>query len=139
MQRFELSDGSSNKFRQIAREVSSLRVTFGKIGTAGQTQLKELSSDAMAIAEHDELVREKTKKGYALVVINRSAIARSSTNGRFRRRRPGRLRARGAVRRRTTCGRRRDVRGAHGRVGASSGSLFEELRRRSLSREEGLR
>jgi predicted DNA-binding WGR domain protein len=67
MKRFELSDGSSNKFWQIAREGNSLRVTFGKIGTAGQTQLKELASEAAAIAEHDKLIKEKTKKGYTEV------------------------------------------------------------------------
>lgn len=67
MQRFEFSDGSSNKFWQIAREGATLRVAFGKIGTAGQAQLKELGSEAAAIAEHDKLVKEKTKKGYVLV------------------------------------------------------------------------
>ncbi len=67
MQRFEFSDGSSNKFWQIAREGATLRVAFGKIGTAGQAQLKELASEAAAIAEHDKLVKEKTKKGYVPV------------------------------------------------------------------------
>ncbi|HQY64913.1 MAG TPA: WGR domain-containing protein, partial [Polyangiaceae bacterium] len=65
--RYEFSEGSSNKFWQIARDGASLRVTFGKIGTAGQAQLKELASEAAAIAEHDKLVKEKTKKGYVLV------------------------------------------------------------------------
>jgi predicted DNA-binding WGR domain protein len=67
MRRFEFSDGSSNKFWQITRDGTSLTVTFGKIGTAGQTQLKELATEAAAIAEHDKLVKEKTKKGYAEV------------------------------------------------------------------------
>ena len=65
MRRFELSDGSSNKFWQISRAGAELRVTFGKIGTAGQTQLKDLVTEAAAIAEHDKLIKEKTKKGYA--------------------------------------------------------------------------
>ncbi len=65
MRRFEFSDGSSNKFWQISRQGAELRVTFGKIGTAGQTQLKELGTEAAAIAEHDKLIKEKTKKGYA--------------------------------------------------------------------------
>lgn len=65
MRRFELSDGSSNKFWQISRDGAELRVTFGKIGTAGQTQLKDLVTEAAAIAEHDKLIKEKTKKGYA--------------------------------------------------------------------------
>lgn len=65
--RFELSDGSSNKFWQIARDGASLLVTFGKIGTSGQAQKKDLASEAAAIAEHDKLVKEKTKKGYVAV------------------------------------------------------------------------
>jgi predicted DNA-binding WGR domain protein len=65
MRRFELSDGSSNKFWQISRDGAELRVTFGKIGTSGQTQLKDLVTEAAAIAEHDKLIKEKTKKGYA--------------------------------------------------------------------------
>ncbi len=67
MQRYEFSEGSSNKFWQIAREGATLRVAFGKIGTAGQAQVKELGSESAAIAEHDKLVKEKTKKGYVLV------------------------------------------------------------------------
>ncbi|HRH00085.1 MAG TPA: DUF4132 domain-containing protein [Polyangiaceae bacterium] len=68
--RFEFSDGSSNKFWQIARDGAALLVTFGKIGTAGQAQRKELASEAAAIAEHDKLVKEKTKKGYVAVATD---------------------------------------------------------------------
>lgn len=78
-QRFELSDGSSNKFWQIARDGASLLVTFGKIGTTGQAQKKDLASEAAAIAEHDKLVKEKTKKGYVAVAAAPASTALAPT------------------------------------------------------------
>ena len=67
MRRFEFSEGSSNKFWQITQEGSSLHLQWGRIGTAGQSQTKALASESAARAEHDKLVLEKTKKGYAEV------------------------------------------------------------------------
>jgi uncharacterized protein (TIGR02996 family) len=66
MPRYEFSEGSSNKFWDIAMTGGSLKISFGKIGANGQTQLKELGSPAAAQKEYDRLVAEKTKKGYAL-------------------------------------------------------------------------
>src|SRR5580704_4484960 len=66
MPRYEFSEGSSNKFWDITQTGSSLRISFGKIGANGQTQLQELGSPSAAQKEHDRLVAEKTKKGYAL-------------------------------------------------------------------------
>ncbi len=66
MPRYEYSEGSSNKFWEIAMTGGSLKISFGKIGANGQTQLKELGSPAAARNEYDRLVAEKTKKGYAL-------------------------------------------------------------------------
>ena len=40
--RFEFSDGSSNKFWQIARDGAALLVTFGKIGTEDATKLLDV-------------------------------------------------------------------------------------------------
>ena len=67
MRRFEFVEGSSSKFWQIALDGASFTVQWGKIGTAGQSQVKEFASAAAAQAEHDKLVKEKTKKGYAEV------------------------------------------------------------------------
>ncbi len=39
-------------------------VTYGKIGTAEQTQTKTFKDNATAQAEADKLIKEKTKKGY---------------------------------------------------------------------------
>ena len=64
MRRFELSEGTSNKFWQVERAGASVTVCFGRIGTAGQTQVKTHASDSVAQTELDKLVKEKTKKGY---------------------------------------------------------------------------
>lgn len=79
MQRFELSDGSSNKFWQIAREGETLRITFGKVGSKGQTQLKTLGSEAGAIVEIETLIREKTRKGYVAVGAETTATPKVAT------------------------------------------------------------
>lgn len=67
MRRFELSDGKSNKFWEIDLDGTSFSVTFGKIGTSGQTQTKTFDNASKAQTEYDKLVKEKTKKGYTEV------------------------------------------------------------------------
>ena len=62
--RFEMSEGGSQKFWEVAVEGPALTVRFGKLGTAGTTQTKTLASAEAATKEADKLVREKTKKGY---------------------------------------------------------------------------
>jgi predicted DNA-binding WGR domain protein len=64
MRRFEFVGGSSSKFWEIAREGAQVTVTFGRIGTAGQTQVKDLGTEAAGIKYFDSLVAEKVKKGY---------------------------------------------------------------------------
>jgi uncharacterized protein (TIGR02996 family) len=61
---FEFSDASSHKFWNIERAGTSLTITYGRIGAAGQTQLKSFSDEAKAVKEHDKLVAEKAGKGY---------------------------------------------------------------------------
>ena len=67
MPRYELIEGSSKKFWEIAREGASFTTTYGRIGTEGQSSLKEYESEERAQREHDKLIAEKTKKGYVLV------------------------------------------------------------------------
>lgn len=67
MRRFELSEGASNKFWQVDRNDAEMTVTFGRIGTNGQTQTKSFASAAAAEAEALKLIKEKTKKGYSEV------------------------------------------------------------------------
>ncbi|HZN95972.1 MAG TPA: WGR domain-containing protein, partial [Myxococcales bacterium] len=76
MRRFELVDGTSKKFWEIALEGTSFTVRFGRMGTSGQVQQKTFGSADKASAEHDKLVAEKLKKGYA--EIGSSAAAAPS-------------------------------------------------------------
>ena len=61
---FEFIGGSSRKFWEVTVEDRQLFVRFGRIGSKGQTQLKEF--DTVAAAEHEakKLIAEKTRKGY---------------------------------------------------------------------------
>jgi uncharacterized protein (TIGR02996 family) len=76
MPRYELSDGTSNKFWEI--ELSGKRFTcrFGKIGANGQTQIKDHATPAAALAAYEKLIAEKTKKGYALAGGGKKSAAR---------------------------------------------------------------
>jgi predicted DNA-binding WGR domain protein len=69
MQRFELNEGSSNKFWEIDADGCDVTVRFGRIGTNGQAQTKTFADAAAAKKEHDRLVKEKTGKGYVATGI----------------------------------------------------------------------
>jgi predicted DNA-binding WGR domain protein len=60
----EFAEGSSSKFWRARVEGKTLYVNYGKIGSNGQTQVKDLSDPAAAKVEYDKLVRDKRKKGY---------------------------------------------------------------------------
>src|SRR5262245_10649300 len=64
MRTFTYSDVKSHKFWNIELKGKSFTVTYGRIGSAGQTQTKEFATEEKAKAEHDKLVKEKTAKGY---------------------------------------------------------------------------
>lgn len=66
MQRLEFRDGSSSKFWEAGVEGALLTVRFGRIGTAGQTKVKEWASPDGARKEFEKLLREKTGKGYVV-------------------------------------------------------------------------
>lgn len=57
-------DGKSNKFWNIELDGSQYVVRFGRVGTAGQQQVKEFADDEKARQAFDKLVAEKLKKGY---------------------------------------------------------------------------
>ncbi|WNG36785.1 DUF4132 domain-containing protein [Archangium violaceum] len=67
MRRFEFVEGSSKKFWEIELQGTEFTVRWGRIGTDGQTQQKSFASTVKAQAEHDKLIAEKQKKGYAEV------------------------------------------------------------------------
>ena len=64
MRHFEYVGGTSSKFWEISRDGTEVTVTFGRIGSAGQTQVKDLGTDAAAISHVEKLVAEKIGKGY---------------------------------------------------------------------------
>jgi uncharacterized protein (TIGR02996 family) len=64
MRTFEFKEGSSSKFWNIELKGKEFTVTFGRIGTKGQTQIKQFTDEDRARKEHDKLVREKLGKGY---------------------------------------------------------------------------
>ncbi len=65
MRRFEMIEGSSAKFWEVDTDGADLTVTFGRIGTDGQSKTKTFDDAAKAQAEAAKLVKEKTGKGYS--------------------------------------------------------------------------
>src|SRR4051812_45719564 len=64
MRTFQFSDAKSHKFWTIDVRGNAFTVTYGKVGSAGQTQTKTFPTADKARAEADKLVAEKTRKGY---------------------------------------------------------------------------
>jgi predicted DNA-binding WGR domain protein len=69
MRRFELVEGTSNKFWEVALSGADVTVRFGRIGTNGQTKTKTHASPEAARKDHDKLVKEKTSGGYNEVAV----------------------------------------------------------------------
>ncbi len=61
---FEMDQGTSSKFWEIRGSASEIRTRYGKIGTAGQSTVKDEGSKAAAQKLYDKLIREKIKNGY---------------------------------------------------------------------------
>ena len=64
----QLVDGSSKKFWRARVESGTLYVNYGRIGTGGQTQVKELGTDDKARKELDKVAGSKRKKAEELGV-----------------------------------------------------------------------
>ncbi|MFC5906567.1 WGR domain-containing protein, partial [Streptacidiphilus monticola] len=64
MRRWEYVGDGSAKFWEAAVEGASVRVRYGRIGTDGREQVKELASAEAAEAHFGRLVAEKERKGY---------------------------------------------------------------------------
>ncbi|MGW4806763.1 DUF4132 domain-containing protein [Kitasatospora sp. NPDC004272] len=67
MRRWELVGGGSAKFWEAGAEGASVRVRYGRIGSEGRLQVKELADAAAAGAHLAKLVAEKERKGYLAV------------------------------------------------------------------------
>jgi predicted DNA-binding WGR domain protein len=62
--RFEFVQGTSSKFYEVEVAGNAVNVTFGRIGTAGQTQTKHFTNSAEAQKHADKQIAQKLKKGY---------------------------------------------------------------------------
>lgn len=62
--RFEFVEGTSSKFYEVEVTGNKVSVTFGRIGTTGQTQTKSFPSPSEAQKHADKQVAQKLKKGY---------------------------------------------------------------------------
>ena len=62
--RFEFVQGTSAKFYEVEVSGNAVSVTFGRIGTSGQTQTKQFASRADAQKHADLQIAHKLKKGY---------------------------------------------------------------------------
>src|SRR5215470_16835750 len=62
----ELSEegGSSHKFYEVVVNGLELSIRYGRIGDAGQTQVKAFPSFEKAQAEAQKKIQEKLRKGY---------------------------------------------------------------------------
>lgn len=60
----EFEEGTSSKFWRARTDGQTLYVNYGKIGSAGQTQVKDFGDASAATKEYNKLVAEKRKKGY---------------------------------------------------------------------------
>jgi predicted DNA-binding WGR domain protein len=60
----EFAEGTSSKFWRARLEDRTLHINYGKVGTAGQTQVKDFGTADVAATEYDKLVSEKRRKGY---------------------------------------------------------------------------
>ena len=72
---FELVSATSNKFWEVELDGAKVITRYGKIGSHGQTTVKNQGSNEMAQKKHDKLIEEKTAKGY----VERSAPAATAT------------------------------------------------------------
>ena len=61
----ECPSSSGGKFWECALDGTSTTVTYGKVGAAGSTQIKDHGSEDAARKFFDKMVKEKSKKGYS--------------------------------------------------------------------------
>jgi predicted DNA-binding WGR domain protein len=64
MRQFELVEGTARRFWHIGQDGIDVVVSFGRLGTRGQTQVKPFANAQRATREVDKLIAEKLKKGY---------------------------------------------------------------------------
>jgi predicted DNA-binding WGR domain protein len=61
---FELVEGSSSKFWEVWVAGCQMFTRYGRIGSGGQTTIKDYPDEAGASKAMEKMIREKTGKGY---------------------------------------------------------------------------
>ncbi|EOJ4755674.1 WGR domain-containing protein, partial [Shigella sonnei] len=64
MRHFIYQDEKSHKFWAVEQQGNELHISWGKVGTKGQSQIKSFSDAAAAAKAELKLIAEKVKKGY---------------------------------------------------------------------------
>jgi len=75
----EYKDEKSHKFWQIEVEENSFTVTYGKVGTKGQSKTKEFDNAKKANQEAEKIIKQKNKKGYKEVTKTKNNVFKLST------------------------------------------------------------
>ncbi|MBE1063603.1 WGR domain-containing protein, partial [Escherichia coli] len=65
MKTYIYQDEKSHKFWAVEQQENELHISWGKVGTNGQSQIKSFADAAAAEKAELKLIAEKTKKGYA--------------------------------------------------------------------------
>ncbi len=61
---YEYKDAKSHKFWEVSVSGKTVKIRYGKVGTDGQTSVKELGTPAEAKAHAEKQAASKVKKGY---------------------------------------------------------------------------
>ncbi len=77
LRRFELNDGSTNKFWQIDQRGQLYSVQYGRVGTNGQTIWKSFDNEAAAEKAAATQIKKKNDKGYKEVKVVRKRTQKS--------------------------------------------------------------
>ena len=64
MRHFIYQDEKSHKFWAVEQQGNELHISWGKVCTKGQSQIKSFSDAAAAEKAELKLIAEKVKKGY---------------------------------------------------------------------------
>jgi gluconate 2-dehydrogenase len=64
MPSYTFKDGTASKFWQVEQQGAELHIRWGRVGTAGQSQVKAFDDAAQATAAQAKLVAEQTQQGY---------------------------------------------------------------------------
>lgn len=74
MVRLEFTEGTSQKFWEIMQTGADIHIAWGRLGTAGQSQLKSLGNAADASTFMQQQIQAKQKKGYQIVAVTEAPL-----------------------------------------------------------------